>query len=67
MTEIYIQSWVLKSPQQQRDSIGTVTGVYLGLSFLALCAFSAACTHFTLGVAPRISLSFHGSLASALL
>ncbi|KAF2259644.1 hypothetical protein CC78DRAFT_474996 [Lojkania enalia] len=64
---IYMQSWVMKNPVQQHSSIGTITGVYLGLSFFALCAFSAACVQFTLGVAPRISITFHASLAKTLL
>ncbi|KAF2023756.1 hypothetical protein EK21DRAFT_80114 [Setomelanomma holmii] len=65
--QIYIQTWVMQTPAQQHNSIGAITGIYLGLSFLALCAFSTACIQFTLGIAPRISISFHESLAKALL
>ncbi len=67
MAEIYLKTWVTQTPADQRSSIGTLTGLYLGLSSLALCAFSAACVQFTLGIAPRISITFHTSLAKALL
>ncbi|KAJ5195611.1 uncharacterized protein N7498_009049 [Penicillium cinerascens] len=65
--QIYLQTWVTQTPADQHRSIGTLTGLYLGLSSLALCAFSAACVQFTLRIAPRISIKFHASLAKALL
>ncbi|THC88453.1 hypothetical protein EYZ11_012101 [Aspergillus tanneri] len=67
MAEIYLQTWVSQTPADQHSSIGTLTGLYLGLNSLALCAFAAACVQFTLGIAPRISIKFHASLAKALL
>ncbi|KAE8153728.1 P-loop containing nucleoside triphosphate hydrolase protein [Aspergillus avenaceus] len=65
--QIYLDTWVTRAPAEQHRSIYILTGIYLGLSGVALCAFSAACVLFTLGIAPRISITFHSLLAKALL
>lgn len=62
-----MQTWVTKSAAEQHSTIPLFTGLYLGLSGLGLFVFSIACIQFTLGIAPRISLEFHTSLAKALL
>ncbi|KAL6886032.1 P-loop containing nucleoside triphosphate hydrolase protein [Trichoderma evansii] len=65
--QIYMQTWVTKSAAEQHSTISLFTGLYLGLSGLGLFVFSIACIQFTLGIAPRISIEFHTSLAKALL
>ncbi|KAJ5654813.1 hypothetical protein N7490_001816 [Penicillium lividum] len=65
--QIYLDTWVTLTPADQHRSVYVLAGLYLGLSGVALCAFSAACVLFTLGIAPRISITFHSLLANALL